>query len=220
MQQWKINERIAHEWVKVNIDPAAILHGGTNCKAPDITLSNGDVYEVKSLHAQCGQFTEGTVHNYEYSNEVMEYFMGAYDREIKDNDKLNHAICTMWVRSYYENKKKVKMFLVVDNKGNVSFETLDDYFNNHSFSCTYRSKKSGTTSNTPKWCYKQKYIPSDWNCVYDGKKYMIAQNPKAIGQKLQVINTKGDEKTMWVDNEGRVKLLSDTATPTFVFNVR
>lgn len=222
MKQWEINEQKAYKYIKETEDPKAILHGGSDSKAPDIVLSNGDVYEVKSLHAQCGQFTESTAHKYAFSDEVQEYFMGMYDPEelltsVEKNYYLNsHEICKKWVEAYYRDIKNVKAFLVVDDNGNVTKESLEDYFNNHTFSCTYRRKKSGSS---PAASWINKYIPTTWEYEVVGKNWKI-KDASLIGQQVKGYDTKGSEKTISIERSGFIRILSNTYTPTFVFNVR
>lgn len=221
MKQWQINEQIAYDWVKKNLDPKAKLYGGSDSRAPDICLSNGDVYEVKSLHAQCGQFTASTAHKYSFSNEIQEYFMGLYDPEelltsVNKNYYFGpHEICKKWVETYYRDIKKVKAFLVV-TKGKVTEESLEEYFNNHSFSCTYRRKKSG--SSEPK-LWTKKYLPSNWDYEIVGKEWKI-KDSSLIGQQVKGYNTKGTEATISIEKTGFIRILSNTYTPTFIFNVR
>ena len=219
MKQWKVNEQIAIEWVKNIEDPEAILHGGSDCRAPDIILSNGDIYEVKSLQAQCGQFTASTAHKYQYSNEVQEYLLGIYDRDIEvgENFYLNdHPICLAWVKAYYKDVKKTKAFLTV-KQGIVIKESFEDYFNNHVFSCTYRLKKSGSTSDIPAWAVE--YLPEYWKSVKNGKKY-YASNPEVFKDRVYGYDTKGNKKVISVEENNQIKILSETYTPTFVFNVK
>ena len=173
MKQWKINEKIAYEWVKKNLDSKAVLHGGSISNAPDITLSNGDIYEVKSVEAQCGQFTAKTAYKYKYSDDVQEYFLGIYGRDLEPKETFylnDHPICKAWVKAYYKDIKKVKAFLVVEH-GKVTEQSLEDYFNNHVFKCTYRFKKSGSESNIPEWAVK--LLPKHWECINDVRSIML-----------------------------------------------
>jgi len=173
VKQWKINEKIAYEWVKKNLDSKAVLHGGSISNAPDITLSNGDIYEVKSVEAQCGQFTAKTAYKYKYSDDVQEYFLGIYGRDLEPKETFylnDHPICKAWVKAYYKDIKKVKAFLVVEH-GKVTEQSLEDYFNNHVFKCTYRFKKSGSESNIPEWAVK--LLPKHWECINDVRSIML-----------------------------------------------
>jgi hypothetical protein len=219
MKQWKINEKIAHEWVKKNLDSKAILHGGSDSSAPDITLSNGDIYEVKSVESHCGQFTAKTAHKYKYSDDVQEYFLGIYGRDLEPNETFylnNHSICKTWVKAYYKNIKKVKAFLVVED-GKVIEQSLEDYFDNHIFKCTYRFKKSGSESDIPKWAVK--LLPEHWKCINDGKKY-YASNPNVFKEKIYGFDTRGNQKVISVEENNQIKILSGTCTPTFIFDVK
>jgi hypothetical protein len=49
---------------------------------------------------------------------------------------------------------------------------------------------------------------------------MVAKNKSAINQTIKVINTQGQEKRMWVNDEGRVKIKSETASPTYIFSLK
>lgn len=187
--------------------------GGMNNTAPDLLRSNGEIIEVKADKAQCGQFTDNTAENYKFSTEVMDLF----PKNKKNNMKVSGPICTEWVKNYYLQNKKVSAFAIVDENYQTIFYTPEEFFANFVFTCTYRCKASGTTTNTPKWCWK--YIPAEWNCEYDGK-YMVAKNKSAINQTIKVINTQGQEKRMWVNDEGRVKIKSETASPTYIFSLK
>lgn len=207
-------EKVAFEAAKIYYNDSNIEHfGGMNNKTPDLLRSNGEIIEVKADKAQCGQFTNKTAGKYKFSVEVMNLF----PKNKKNNMKVSEPICAEWVKNYYLQHKKVSVFAVVDKNDQTIFYTPEEFFENFVFTCTYRHKPSGTTTNTPKWCWK--YIPAEWECEYDGK-YMVARNKSAINQSIKVVNTQGQEKRMWVNDEGRVKIKSETASPTYIFSFK
>lgn len=206
-------ESVAFEAAKIHYNDNNIKYfGGANNKAPDLLRSNGEIIEVKAEKAQCGQFTENTAKEYKFSIEVMNLF----PEKKKNNMYVTSPICTAWVKSYYLQNKKVSAFAVVDRKDKTVFYTPEEFFENFIFTCTYRCKSSGTSTNTPKWCWK--YIPAEWNCTYNGK-YMVVKNKSVINQTINVINTKGQERRMWVNDEGYVKIKSETSSPTYIFKL-
>lgn len=211
MARGTLAEEKVFAYIKAYLDPGADWKGGMDNTAPDIVLSNGKIVEVKENKAQCGQFVASTITNYKYSDEIVAAFTS--EKTLKDND-----LCKKWVQNYYITQKNVALFGVYDKATDkVTLVLPQEFFERTIFSCTYRKKPSGTSTSTPKWAYK--YIPVEWNCIEKGK-YMIAQNPLAINQTVIGTNTKNESRRIWVDDQGRVKVKSETNNPTWIFSMK
>lgn len=91
-----------------------------------------------------------------------------------------------------------------------------EFFQTYQFTCCYRAKKSGSSTSTPKYIEKQ--LPVEWKTHWEGK-YLIAENvfpeTKIIGK-----NSKDAPIEIYVDNQNRIKILSNTKNGTFIFSVR
>lgn len=213
MKRGELGEIKVYNYIKTYLDPGAVLSGGMDCTSHDIILSNGKIVEVKEDDAQCGQFVPSTKDNYKYSDEIIAAFGDS--NALKDNE-----LCKKWIYNYYVIQKNVALFGIYDKKKDKVFLLLpQEFFNRTTFSCQYRinGKPSGTSRNTPKWAYK--YLPDEWECELHGE-WMIAKNPCAINQTIIGINTKGDSRRIWVDNQGRVKIKSETRSPTWIFHMK
>lgn len=192
---------------KENYDSEATRQGGMDCTAPDIISPKMGVIEVKSLPAQCGQFTYATADNYEFSDEIMSAF-GKLNK-MEDND-----LCVKWIKNYYKNHKNVSYFGVIEN-GECSLLTVDEFFEKYSFFCTKRAKKSGS-SNATKWV--EKYLDPSWNYHWEGNKLYVDDN-SLIGTIFSGVNTKGTEKDLYINDSCEVRILSSTKNKTYIFSV-
>lgn len=207
MYRGQAAEEQVFNYIKNNIDSKASLFGGMDSTSPDIVLSDGSIVEVKDLPAQCGQFTISTKDNYEFSDEIIAAF---------EDGKPNSELCEKWVKDYYLKKKKVKYFGIVSNK-KTKFLTAGDFFHSCSFSCVCRAKKSGSSTSTPKWV--EKFLPQEIEYTKEGK-YLVVKNNKFYNTSYLGQDTKGNQKMIYIDDCGRIKVLSNTANKTYIFSVK
>lgn len=198
-------------YIKAYLDPGATWQGGMDSSAPDIVLSNGKIVEVKENKAQCGQFVASTIAQYKHSEEIISAFQST--NKLEDSE-----LCKKWVQAYYVTQKNVALFGVYDKATDkVTLVLPQEFFERATFSCTYRKKASGSRSDIPQWAYE--YIPVEWDCVQEGK-HLFARNPVAIKQTVYGTNTKGNQNRIWVNEQGQVKILSETANPTWIFSMK
>ena len=216
MARGEKSERLVLEYVQKNYDKNARLIGGMDNTANDIESSIG-IIEVKGVPAQCGQFTLSTADKYAFSNLIVEKFK---EIGLKNNATIEEDdICKDWVRNYYLNVKKVDYFGIHDRiSGKIFLLTPDEFFNNCTFGCTYRCKKSGT-SHAAKWV--EKYVPEYWQCQRGADKNLYALNKEVVGEEAFGHDTKGQTKIIYVSPENlEVKIKSLTCNPTYIFNVK
>lgn len=207
MYRGQAAEEQVFDYIKNNIDANAVLFGGMNSTSPDIVLGDGSIVEVKGLPAQCGQFTIFTKNNYKFSDEIIAAFEdGGPDSEL----------CKKWVENYYLNQKKVKYFGITSNE-KVTFLPAEKFFEFCSFSCACRAKKSGSSTSTPKWVGK--FLPQEIKYTKEGK-YLVTKDAKFYNASYLGQDTKGNQKTIYIDNRGRIKVLSNTASKTYIFSVK
>ena len=115
-------EKTVFEFIKNKYDPNAIWEGGSDSTKPDIISDILGIVEVKQKEtAQCGQFTESTVDNYEFSQEIIDCFSN-------NNTIITNDLCKQWVKNYYLNHKKVNYFGVCDKNNNVTLLTPEEFF--------------------------------------------------------------------------------------------
>ena len=205
------NQQIAvFNYVKQNMDPDAIMNPTMDSTKPDIISPKFGIIEAKAADAQCGQFTITKVHDHPLNEAIMNAFGTLTNNaELKDNE-----LCKKWVQHHYAD---VSYFGICDKNGNVTIQTWQEFFDTHTFSCIYRKKKSGSGDADKPWIAQ--YLPAHWKCEQKPNKEWYATNPAAIGEYAEGVNTKGTIKTLWVSTRtpGRVRILSDTSTPSFVF---
>ena len=102
-----VGEQAVLNFIQKNYDNQAKLYGGMDSTEPDIKSEKLGIIEVKSIPAQCGQFTESTKNQYKYSDEIIL----AFGKNIVNNMTLNdNELCKKWVQNYYVNYKKVNYF--------------------------------------------------------------------------------------------------------------
>lgn len=210
----ELAEKKVFDYIISHLDSKAILLGGMDSTQPDIILSNGEIVEVKQNEAQCGQFTLATSNSYSYSQDIITAF-----GESPTNNQIlsNSELCSKWIKDYYIQKKKVSLFgIYFPKEDKVELLTPEEFFQKAIFKCTYRCKKSGTSSSTPKWVYP--LLPKEWMCEEEGK-YMIAHNKASYDKSIKALNTKGTEVQIWVNPEGKVKIKSNTCNPTYIFSL-
>ena len=191
---------------KENYDSEASRQGGMDCTAPDIISPKMGIIEVKSLPAQCGQFTDTTANNYEFSDEIISAFGISAKLE-------NNELCIKWIKNYYKNHKKVNYFGVIEND-NYYLLTIDEFFEKYTFFCTKRAKKSGSAK-AAKWV--EKYLDPSW-VYYRKNDKLYINNSDLIDTVFIGYNTKGSQKDLYINDNLEVRILSNTKNKTYIFS--
>lgn len=193
------------KWIQENFDKEARVFGGADSQAPDIFSPKYGIIEVKHLPAQSGQFTENTASNYDYSFDVIKSF----GENKKNNQESKEEICKTWVKNYYINHKKVNWFLVYEY-GEIYLLSPEEYFGRYNFKCTYRCKKSGSRGATKKLA---KILSDSLNTFWQGKKLYVKD------LSLRETYFEVDGQNCYINDEGEVRILSNTKNPTYIFGV-
>ena len=209
-------EEAVLNYIKENYDSEAVLQGGMDSTSNDIISPVLGAIEVKETIAQCGQFTIGTADKYKYSNEII----AAFNNDFHNNAVLTDSIlCAKWIKDYYLNQKQVNYFGLYNKKTKkIYLLTPEEFFNQCSFSCTYRAKQSGTSS-APKWV--DKYVKPEWD-VYrtaDNKLYARNFNPNDDSQVVYGTDTRGNLKKISIRPSGEIRVHSNTKNDSFVFSI-
>ena len=201
----------AYQYICENIDKDAIENEVANAFTDDIISTKIGIIEVKQMpQAQCGQFVFSDANKNILNQEIKNAFPA-----LKNNTKLeNNELCKKWVKNHYSH---VNYFCTYNiNTEEIRLQTAEEFFATHTFFCVFRGKASGSSC-APKWV--ENYVSPSWGCFREGKKLKVT-NQNAIGKYGTGINTRGVEKRFWVNDEGEIRVLSDTKNLTFVFNVK
>jgi hypothetical protein len=127
-------EEKAYHWFKENHDENSIWYGGSNSKVIDIWSEKYGWVEAKDITngARCGQFTESTLKNNPYSNNI-------YLQKYTNDDIINFI-------KYHYKKKEVNYF-IVSYYDKFYFHGFEDFFNSYDFDLQQPyEKRSGTRS--------------------------------------------------------------------------
>lgn len=176
MENWKLSEKKAFQWFKLNIDPNAEKFGEEDSTVGDIYSPLYDTYiEVKDITAgaRCGQFTESTIQDNPYAQAI---FAGATDLET----------CKNFIKYHY-TKKNVTHFIVVNND-DIVFLSGEEFFENYIFEVQKPYAKRSGTSHAPKKDISALLEhDAEFFLCEDGQVYCFNQN--RYGEYISIFNT-------------------------------
>ena len=86
----------------------------------------------------------------------------------------------------------------------------EEYFERYNFKCTYRCKKSGSRGATKKLA---KILSDSLNTFWQGKKLYV----KDLSLRETYFEVGG--QNCYINDEGEVRILSNTKNPTYIFGV-
>lgn len=204
MKTWEEIELDGLKYVHEFLDPDAIHIGGSDSTQSDIRLSNGYFIEIKKIPALAfGQFTEATIKNNPYSQEILNIFL-------EDNNPQLGSLGQDWVLYHY-NQKRVSHFLLESN-GLFQLVPIEEFIENNNFHCSGRAKASGSQS-CPKGKYAQVSSILD-TYILDGR--LFANDRNLLGTYF---NLDGDKYFISKKNNGEIRKCSKIANFTILLHL-
>ena len=202
---WQEAEQYGFDWFKQHYDPNAILLGGSDSTHSDIQSALYGMIEIKKSKAQCGQFTRSTADDNPLSRIIM----------AKARENVTCEDARAWCRYHYL-QLGVKYVLIIYPNKTIKFMSMNDFFDNWKFKL--ESRKTKESGSNPAPIYSRKIFSEVWGpIIIDGKKSFVNKNH--IGKTMTIINTKGDIRTLLVNEKCEVRILSEIKNETWIFQL-